>query len=80
MRTQKPIRKAYLQLMIAHAEQSFLLIVDADTDQETLFNGIAAGANPHLNGMVLHLASIGDWVEHIKSVDPFYKKKRFGLF
>ncbi len=80
MRTQKPIRKAYLQLMIAHAEQSFLLIVDADTDQETLFNGIAAAANPHLNGMVLHLASIGDWAEHIKSVEPFYKKKRFGLF
>ena len=45
MRTQKPIRKAYLQLMIANEEQSYLLIIDADTDLELLFNGLPQRPN-----------------------------------
>jgi len=80
MKTQKGIKKAYLRLMIDGHEQSYLLIVDLEGRKEELFGGIAAAATPYLNGMVLNMVDLDGWEEHVKGVEPFYKKKRFGLF
>ncbi|MGG6313640.1 enhanced serine sensitivity protein SseB [Paenibacillus macerans] len=81
MKTQKAVKEAYLRQMAREQETSYLLIVDLDGSREEIFNGIAAAASPHLNGMPLDLvdAKDGDWAGEVRSLKPFYKKKRFGL-
>lgn len=79
MKKQKGIRKAYLRLMVMGQEQSYLLIVDFEGNREEVFGGIAEAANSHLNGMLLNMVELDDWAHHVKDVEPFYKKKRFGL-
>ncbi|MEF2966656.1 enhanced serine sensitivity protein SseB [Paenibacillus sp. M1] len=81
MKTEKRIKKAYLRLMIKDGEMSYLIIVDLDGgDEKEIFNAISAAATPHLNGMILYMMGIEDWADQVQEVEPFYKKKRFGLF
>ena len=43
-----------------------------------LLNDVAI---PYLNGMFIDMAGMDDWSTGIvKDVEPFYKKKLFGLF
>ncbi|WP_172798859.1 enhanced serine sensitivity protein SseB C-terminal domain-containing protein [Paenibacillus sp. FJAT-26967] len=79
MKTQKGIQKAYLRQKIRGNEQSYLLIVDATGGKEQIYNGIAAAA-AHLNGIALEIVGMDDWIEDGKDIEPFYKRKRFGLF
>lgn len=80
MKTQKSINAAYLRLMVKEREQSYLIIVDGEGSQEELFQGIAAAASPHLNGMMLNMMDKDGWEKEIRDLEPFYKRKRFGLF
>ncbi|MNN69835.1 hypothetical protein D3C81_1856530 [compost metagenome] len=80
MKTQKGIIKAYLRLMAKDNEQSYLLIVDFEGNKDEIFRGIAETATPHLNGMPLDMVSMDGWANEVKELDPFYKKKRFGLW
>ncbi len=80
MKTQKDIKKAYLRAMVKDNEQSYLLIVDFEGNQEEIFSGIAAAASPHLEGIALNLVELDGWAnDEVKDLTPFYKKKRFGL-
>ncbi|WP_435923036.1 enhanced serine sensitivity protein SseB [Paenibacillus sp. DYY-L-2] len=80
MKTQKDIKKAYIRLAIKdHREMSYFMIVDADGDMGQIFKDIAEVASPHLNGMPLEIAALDTWEEELKDLEPFYKRKRFGL-
>lgn len=81
MKKQKRIKKAYLRLMVKENERSFLIIVDYEGSKDDLFPGIAEVAEPYLHGMPLDLTGMADWVmSSVQSIQPFYKKKRFGIF
>ncbi|WP_157334828.1 enhanced serine sensitivity protein SseB C-terminal domain-containing protein [Paenibacillus lutrae] len=80
MKTQKGIQKAYLRQKKRGNEQSYLLIVDAMSGKEQIYNEIAAAAAPHLNGIAINIIGMDEWTEAGKDIEPFYRKKRFGLF
>ena len=43
-----------------------------------LLNDVAI---PYLNGMFIDIMGMDDWAKDaVKDIDPFYKKKIFGLF
>ncbi|PJI07554.1 MULTISPECIES: enhanced serine sensitivity protein SseB [Clostridium] len=80
MKKQKSIKKAYLRLMIKDNEKSYLMIVDFNGEKEDIFNGISEIAGPYLNGMFLDMVGMDDWAKDaIKDVNPFYKRKLFGI-
>lgn len=82
LKKQKNVHAAYLQLMIKEGEQSYLVIVDFTGDRRELFDGIANVAMSHLNGMFIDLVPYDSDFGHnaINNIEPFYKKKKFGLF
>ena len=81
MKKQKSINKAYLRLMIKDNEKSYLIVVDFDGKKEEIFKGIADAAIPYLNGMLIDMVGMDNWSKNVvKDIEPFYKKKLFGLF
>lgn len=82
MKNQKNVKAAYLQLMIKEGEQSYLIIVDFTGDKREIFDGIANTAMSYLNGMFIDLVPYdSDFGRNAtRNVEPFYKKKKFGLF
>lgn len=81
MKKQKAIKKAYLRLMIKDNEKSYLIIVDFDGEKEEIFKGIANAAASYSNGMLIDMVGIDNWSKDVvKDIEPFYKKKLFGLF
>jgi hypothetical protein len=82
LKKQGNVQAAYLQLMIKEGEQSYLVIVDFTGDRRTLFDGIANAAMSHLNGMYIDLIPYdSDFGRNAaENIEPFYKKKRFGMF
>lgn len=80
MKKEKSIRKAYLRLMIKDNIQSYLIIVDFDGNKDNIFREIANVAVNHSNGMFVDIVDANGFKDTIKSIEPFYKKKRFGLF
>lgn len=82
LKKQKNVQAAYLQLMIKEGEQSYLLIIDFIGDRREIFDGIANVAMSHLNGMIIDLIPYdSDFGRNATSnIEPFYKKKKFGLF
>lgn len=80
MKKEKCIRKAYLRLMIKDNIQSYLIIVDFDGNKDNIFREIANVAVNHSNGMFVDIVDVNGFEDTIKSIEPFYKKKRFGLF
>ena len=82
LKKQKNVQAAYLQLMIKEGEQSYLAIVDFSGDRRSLFDGIANVAMSHLKGMYIDLIPYDSdfGLNATKNIEPFYKKKKFGLF
>lgn len=82
LKNQKNVKSAYLQLMIKEGEQSYLIIVDISGDIRETFDGIANIARSYLKGMFLDLAPYdsGFGRNATKNIQPFYKRKKFGLF
>lgn len=81
MKKQKAIKKAYFRLMVKENEKSYLIVVDFEGMKEPVFQGIADAAMPYLDGMFLDMVEMNDWAKNaIRDVEPFYKKKLFGLF
>ena len=70
------IKAIWLKLMIKEGEQSFLLIVDAEGDVRSLFQGIANVAVKHLpKGMYIDMVPANE--EFGKSAatgEPFYER------
>ena len=82
LKKQKNVQAAYLQLMIKEGEQSYLIIVDFTGDMREIFNGIANAASSHLKGMLINLVPYDTNFGHnaANNIEPFYKRKKFGLF
>lgn len=82
LKNQKNVKAAYLQLMINEGEQSYLVIADFTGDRRVLFDGIANVAMSHLNGMFIDLVPYdSDFGRNAtNNIEPFYKRKKFGLF
>lgn len=82
LKKQKSVQAAYLQLMIKEGEQSYLVIVDFTGDRREIFDGIGNVAMSHLNGMFIDLVPYdSDFGRNAtNNIEPFYKKKKFGLF
>jgi hypothetical protein len=83
-KTQKNIEKAYLLEMIVEntEESSYLLVIDVEGEHEEILNGIAEAADPYLEGMPLNMVPYDTELGKSASerTEPFYKRKRFGLF
>lgn len=80
MKKEKSITKAYLRLMIKDNIESYLIIVDFDGNKDAVFREIANIAVNHSNGMFVDIVDVNGFKDTIKDIEPFYKKKRFGLF
>lgn len=84
LKTQKNVEKAYLLLMKNEEadESSYLLVVDYSGDKNPVFGGIAKAAEPYLNGMYLDMVPYdsGFGKNAAENTEPFYKRKKFGLF
>lgn len=82
LKKQKNIKAAYLQLMTKGEEQSYLLVVDFEGDRKETFNKIAYAAKQYLKGMYIDMVPYDSDFgrDAAKNVEPFYKRKKFGLF
>lgn len=82
LKTNKNIKAAYLRLMMKENEQSYLIVVDFSGDKNEVFSGIADAGIPFSNGKFLDFVPVSSEFgkDAIKSVEPFYKKKKFGIF
>lgn len=82
LKTQKKVKAAYLQLMIKQGEQSYLIIVDFEGEKRKLFDGIGSVAMKCLNDMYIDLIPYDSEFGRnaCSNVEPFYKKKKFGIF
>jgi SseB protein. len=82
LKNKKNVKAAYLQLMIKEEEQSYLVIIDFTGDKREVFDGVAKVAMTYLNGMFLDMVPIDDEFGRTatRNVEPFYKRKSFGLF
>lgn len=82
LKTNKNINAAYLRLMIKDNEQSYLIIVDFSGDKNEVFSGIANAGAPYSNGKYLDFVPLSSSFgkDAVKNVEPFYKKKKFGIF
>lgn len=79
---EKAVEAAYLRHMIRDDMESYLIVVDFQGDKDAVFGGIAGAARPHLEGKYLDLvgADSAFGKQAIEGVEPFYKRKKFGLF
>lgn len=82
LRTQRNVDAAYLQLMVKEGQQSYLIVVDFTGDRGQVFSGIAAAAKPHQGTMPIDMIELGCefGMGATKDIEPFYRRKRFGLF
>ena len=82
LKNQKNVKAAYFQLMIKDGEQSYLIVVDFSGDRRVLFDGIANVAKNHLNGMFVDFVPYDSEFGRnaTNNVEPFYRRKKFGLF
>ncbi|MEA4891930.1 MAG: enhanced serine sensitivity protein SseB C-terminal domain-containing protein [Peptococcaceae bacterium] len=84
LKLQKSVHKAYLHLMIRDQRQSYLLVLDflEDADREKICDILAEAAKPYLKGMELNIVSLQDELgqKATEGREPFYVRKRFGLF
>lgn len=80
MKKEKCIKKSYLRLMIKDNIQSYLIIVDIEGNKDEVFRKIANVAANNSKGMFVDIVDVDGFEDTIKSIEPFYKKKRFGLF
>jgi hypothetical protein len=82
LKTNKNVNFAYLRLMIKDNEQSYLIIVDFSGDKKEVFSGIANAGGPFSNGKFLDFVSLSSSFgkDAVEKVEPFYKKKKFGIF
>lgn len=82
LKSQNNVKAAYLQLMIKDGEQSYLVVVDFSGDRRVLFYGIANAAMSHLNGMFIDLIPYDSEFGRnaTNNIEPFYRRKKFGLF
>ncbi len=82
MKKQKNVKAAYLQLMTKGEEQSYLLVVDFEGDRKETFNKIAYSAKQYLKDMFIDMVPYDSDFgrDAAKNVEPFYKRKKFGLF
>ena len=82
LKKQANVKAAYLQLMVKDEEQSFLVVVDLDGDEQKIFDGIGQVAMNHLNGMFIDLipfdSDFGRKATH--DIEPFYRKKKGWIF
>lgn len=78
----RSVKAAYLQLMLKDQEQSYLVVVDFSGDKSPIFQGVATAAKPYLNGMYLDMVPLNsDFGQSAtRNIDPFYRRKTFGLF
>lgn len=83
-KTQKSIEKAYLLEMVVEntEESSYLLVIDMEGEHDEIRSGIAEAAEPHLDGMPLNMVPYDTDLGKNASerTEPFYKRKKFGLF
>lgn len=82
LKHQNNVMAAYLQLMMKDGEQSYLVVVDFSGDRRILFDGIANAAMNHLNGMFIDLIPYDSEFGRnaTNNIEPFYRRKKFGLF
>lgn len=82
LKKQKNVQAAYLQLMIKEGEQSYLIVVDFTGDMREIFDGIANVAQNYLKGMYIDLIPYNSdfGLNATNNIEPFYKRKKFGLF
>jgi hypothetical protein len=82
LKTNKNVNASYLRLMIKDNEQSYLIVVDFSGDNNKVFSGIANAGGPFSNGMYLDFVPLSSSFGKgaVENVEPFYKKKKFGIF
>lgn len=82
LKTNKNVNAAYLRLMIKDNEQSYLIVVDFSGDKNEVFSGIANASVPFSNGLYLDFVPLSSSFgkDAVDKVEPFYKKKKFGIF
>jgi hypothetical protein len=82
LKTNKKVTAAYLRLMVKENVQSYLIVVDFTGDHDELFRGIANAGTPYSKGKPLDFVPISsDFGKNaVENVEPFYKKKKFGIF
>ena len=82
LKTQKNVQAAYLQLMIKEGEQSYLIILDFTGDRKEIFDGIAKASMKYLKGMFIDFVPYDSDFGRgaAKNIEPFYRKKKFGIF
>lgn len=82
LKDNRNINAAYLRLMIKDNEQSYLIIVDFHGDKNEVFSGIANAGAPFSNGLCLDFVPLSSSFgkNAVVKVEPFYKKKKFGIF
>jgi hypothetical protein len=82
LKIKKNVNAAYLRLMVKDNEQSYLIVVDFSGDKNEVFSGIANAGVPFSNGKYLDFVPLSsDFGKGaIENVEPFYKKKKFGIF
>jgi len=82
LKNQKNVKAAYLQLMVKEGEQSYLVIIDFTGDKREVFDRVAKVAMSYLNGMFIDMVPFDSEFGRnaTKNIEPFYKRKTFGLF
>lgn len=80
-KTQKNITKSYIRLLSRKNEQSYLLITEFTGDKNETFKKISTVARPYLKDIFLDQLEYNTQFgqEATKDLQPFYKKKIFGI-
>ena len=71
------VKRVWLRLMMRDTLQSFLLVVDFEGNRDTVFQGIAGAARPHLGKRYLDMVSWQDdfGKKATEKIIPFYQKQ-----
>lgn len=71
------VKRVWLRLMMRDTLQSFLLVVDFEGDRNTVFQGIAGAARPHLGKKYLDMVSWQDdfGKKATEKIIPFYQRQ-----
>ena len=82
LKTNKNVNAAYLRLLVKDNEQSYLIVVDFSGDKNEVFSGIANAGVPFSNGKYLDFVPLSNSFGKgaVENVEPFYKKRKFGIF
>lgn len=82
LKTNKKVTAAYLRLMVKDNVQSYLIVVDFTGDNNEVFPGIADAGTPYSKGKPLDFVPCSSdfGKDAVVNVEPFYKKKKFGIF